>query len=67
MPVEEEPFCLRCKENFPVATEPTSWRMGEMRELKKAPKKIRDQFRDWLDEEIHVAYLCGNCYFDLTD
>lgn len=61
-----DPFCCRCKEDFEVAAEPATWRMGLMRELKKAPKKIRVQFQEWLDhDEGH--YLCGNCYFDLTD
>lgn len=61
-----EAFCFRCKEDFDVASEPASWRMGEMRELKKAPKRIRERFREWLDHD-KGRYLCGNCYFDLTD
>ena len=64
----ERPFCCRCKEDFPVAKEPAGWMMGKLRKLKYAPKKIRDQFRDWLHSEIHgESYLCGNCYFDLTN
>ena len=64
-----EPFCCRCKEDFPVEdAEPAIWRMGVMRELRRAPKRIREQFREWLDSELHgKGYLCGNCYFDLTD
>ncbi|KKN46784.1 hypothetical protein LCGC14_0669640 [marine sediment metagenome] len=63
-----DPFCCRCKEDFPVAEEPTRWMMGQLRKLSKAPKKIREQFREWLNSEIHgEGYLCGNCYFDLTD
>lgn len=64
----DEPFCCNCKEDFPIATEPATWRMGSMRELKKAPKKIRQRFSSWLKSELHgKGYLCGNCYFDLTD
>jgi hypothetical protein len=40
--------------------------MGMMRLLSKAPKRIRDRFREWLDHATG-KYLCGNCYFDLTD
>lgn len=61
-----EPFCCRCKEDFTIAKEPARWQMGLMRELKKAPQKIRQQFREWLDHETG-CYLCGNCFFDLTD
>jgi hypothetical protein len=59
-------FCCRCKEDFPVAQEPSRWAMGVMRLLAKAPKGIREQFREWLDHP-DGQYLCGNCYFDLTD
>lgn len=62
----DQPFCCRCKEDFPIAEEPAGWRMGIMRLLSKAPKRIRDQFREWLDDDMG-HYLCGNCYFDLTD
>ena len=65
---EPKPFCCRCFEDFPVAEEPTGWMMGKLRRLSKAPKKIRIQFAYREDSEIHgKAYLCGNCYFDLTD
>lgn len=65
----ERPFCCRCKEEFSVAKkEPTLWRMGELRKLKYAPRKIKDLFRSWLNSELHgEGYLCGSCYFDLTD
>lgn len=68
---ENKPFCCRCKEYFPVMqfnSKSEPWRMGEMKSLKFAPKKIRVQFMEWLKSEIHgEGYLCGNCYFDLTD
>jgi hypothetical protein len=39
--------------------------MGQLRPLAKAPPKIRREYRGvaYDDEQ----YLCGNCYFDLTD
>ena len=63
------PFCCRCKEDFPIGVpDKMGWQMGQLRKLKKAPKKIRDKYKDWLNSEIHgEGYLCGNCYFDLTD
>lgn len=66
---DERPFCCRCKEDFPVAADlDAPWRMGQMRPLSKAPSKIKRDFREWLNSEIHgVGYLCGNCFFDLTD
>lgn len=65
---KSRPFCCRCKEDFPVGVEPSMWRMGTLTKLKKAPKRIRDMFPNWVDSEIHgEGYLCGNCYFDLTD
>ena len=65
----EKPFCCRCKEDFPVAKELTTWRMGQMRLLSKLPKGIRDRnhLQEWVNSELHgPGYLCGNCYFDLT-
>ncbi len=65
---DERPFCCICKTDFPVAEEPTAWRMGQLRKLKKAPKWIRVRFKDWLNSEIHgEGYLCGNCLFDLEE
>ncbi len=62
------PFCCRCKEDFPVATEPSVWQMGMMRKLKHAPQKVKRQMNQWIDSDLHgEGYLCGNCYFDLTD
>ncbi len=54
-------FCCRCKEDLPV-NKYDFWQMGKLNKLKQAPKRIRDQYREWLE-----GYLCGNCYFDLTD
>ena len=60
-------FCCRCKEDFPVRKE-RSFVMGQLTKLKHAPAKIKREFKDWLDSEIHgEGYLCGNCWFDLTD
>ena len=71
MTEEPEKFCCRCKEEFSVMEDDNKyrgWRMGQLRHLKYAPLKIRRQFREWLNSEIHgEGYLCGNCFFDLTD
>lgn len=62
----ENLFCCRCKEDFELAQEPATWRMGFLRKLEQAPRRIKDHFHEWLGHETG-AYLCGNCYFDLTD
>jgi hypothetical protein len=62
----DSPFCCRCKEDFDVTPEPAQWQMGFMRELRKAPARIRHRYAEWLSHETG-KYLCGNCYFDLTD
>lgn len=65
--MSDEKFCCRCKEDFPIE-ELSPWQMGIMRPLYFAPKKIKEMFSEWLNSEIHgEGYLCGNCYFDLTD
>ena len=71
-PTGGRPFCVRCKEEFPVADDleagKKAWRMGTLNRLKFAPKRIRDGFRDWRAGDIHgEPWLCGNCYFDLED
>jgi len=64
----DEPFCCRCKEDFPVAKEPSRWAMGFLRPLKLAPASIRKKLKEWLDSELQgPGYLCGNCFFDMTD
>lgn len=60
---EEYPTCCRCFEDFPTATEPVSWRMGVLRRLSRASKKVRMQ----VGYARRGAYLCGNCWFNLTD
>jgi len=57
-------WCARCKEEFPVAVEPATWRMGFLRKLSKAPKWMRNH---WSVKNQAGDYLCGNCYFDLLD
>jgi len=64
--MERENFCCRCKENFPIHGGLSGWQMGQMRPLKRAPKKIKEQFADWLEDQ-YGNWLCGNCYYDLTD
>jgi hypothetical protein len=60
------PFCNRCFEEFPLASAEDGKkpiRMGLLYKLTRFGKKIRDaQERD--DDN---NFLCGNCYFDLTD
>ncbi len=63
--LSDEVFCGRCKEDFPLRPEvpkgfKVPMRMGYNFPLKEMPGKIKDQFREW-------KYICGNCYFDLTD
>lgn len=61
-----EPFCCRCKEAFPVGNSGV-FKMGEMRPLAEIKNpKIRVAYKEWEGHAIG-AYLCGNCYFDLTD
>ena len=63
-------FCVDCKEDFPIAGDQSGpWQMGQMRELKKAPKSIQRRFSGWMaaDSLVERPYLCGNCYFDMTD
>jgi len=55
-------WCARCKEDFPIAEEPTLWRMGELRLLSKAPRWMRNRLVGYAGK-----YLCGNCYFDMLD
>jgi len=70
---ENNESCVRCHEDFPIAVEPAIWKMGQMRPLSKAPKKVRDRvsgfgFLDNLDDDIRgKPHLCGNCYFDILD
>lgn len=62
----DNPFCCRCKEDFPLAKEPANFQMGEMREIRRAPGFMRRKFQEWCDHDTG-RYLCGNCYFDLLD
>ena len=67
----DEVFCGRCKEDFPLAPIiPKAslvgsglkfpLRMGYNYPISRMPSKIKSQYREWY-------YICGNCYFDLTD
>lgn len=64
---EANPFCQRCKEDFPVGEDGRTFRMGFLRPIDKIPKRLWRQLHivDW--EFPDGRYLCGNCYFDLTD
>ncbi len=62
------PFCCRCLEDFELAKEPASWCMGRLRKLSKAPVWIQKRFGGAKDPETDEdRYLCGNCYFDMSD
>ena len=70
----DRPVCLRCKEDFPISDDAgrpyISWQMGTMRAISKAPKWMRQHHSvNWVSkkEDMRDPYLCGNCYFDLTD
>jgi hypothetical protein len=57
------PFCCNCQEDFPVGD---SVRLGVLVPLTRAPSRLRQRFASWIGHP-EGAYLCGNCYFDLTD
>jgi hypothetical protein len=37
----DEPFCVRCQEEFEVAEEPSPWKMGYLRPASKLPPHLR--------------------------
>lgn len=59
----EDKYCVRCMEDFEVS-KIKPFQMGYNYPLEMMPKSIQNKFRDISDEEM---FLCGNCYFDLTD
>lgn len=63
--MNEEAFCAECKEDFPVEVggRPT---MGALRPLAEYGQRWQERYSSWMDPP-EGAYLCGNCYFDLTD
>ena len=72
----EAPFCCRCKEDFPVHTPDRSslgkpFSMGQLFPLKDVPRRVlrKAGLEEWLHAEINAngAYLCGACYFDITE
>ncbi len=58
-------FCCNCKEDFELAEPHTAIRMGLLFPLSRMPARIADRFREWKDDD-EGAFMCGNCYFDLT-
>lgn len=59
----ERPRCVRCDEDFRVAENPEAgWAMGVLRPLAVARDSLPKRLR-----ALRGDYLCGNCYFDLTD
>lgn len=65
--MSDVPFCQRCKEDFPVIEARSGFRMGNLTRLEHIPKRLWTKLRlvEWENE--NGRYLCGNCYFDLTD
>ena len=59
-------FCCRCQEDFPVAPEGAAVRMGFLYRLARMPRRLRDRFASWANDD-EGGFLCGNCCFDLTD
>jgi len=61
---EENKWCKRCQEEFPIVEKGVAIRMGFLYPLSRFSKKIREHY-----EVKHGTgdFLCGNCYFDLTD
>lgn len=62
----DQPFCQRCKEDFPVSTV-HGFVMGYLRSIDALSKQEWRQLGIVDSEEVNGRYLCGNCYFDLTD
>jgi hypothetical protein len=61
----DTPDCVRCHEEFPIQKKGKGWQMGTLKPLREAPKGIQAQFSHV--GAIYDLWLCGNCYFDLTD
>ena len=63
-------FCVRCKEEFPIADDPgrKAWEMGSLNKVKFAPKRIRDAYKEWTGGDLHgEPWMCGSCYHDIDD
>lgn len=58
-------FCCRCKEEFTLADK-EGWAMGQMRKVRRLPRRLAQRFHEWRDHP-EGGWICGNCYFDLTD
>lgn len=62
---EEYKWCARCQAGFPVAANPKGRiQMGLLYPLSFFSKKLREHYTV---KHGTGKYLCGNCYFDLTD
>jgi len=59
-------FCCNCREEFPVADPAAALRMGKLYRLEDFPERLASRFASWRGDD-EGGYLCGNCYFDLTD
>ena len=65
MKEEKNNWCSRCQEEFPIAEDVHEQiRMGKLYELQRFSKEIRGHYEV---KSGTGSYLCGNCYYDLTD
>lgn len=60
--MSDDEVCARCMEDFPIAPEVFSVQMGYLFPLSRFAAVVRSRVG-----EASTDYLCGNCYFDLTD
>ena len=64
-------YCIRCGEaTFPVSNSP-GFRMGELKRIVIGlDNSLMETWRGLMVPMIETnsnLYICGNCYFDLTD
>ena len=60
------PQCIRCYDDFPVDKEQTypNIRMGFLYRADSFPD---EEVKNLLTSHPEDDFICGNCYFDLTD
>jgi hypothetical protein len=64
--MRERPFCIRCKEEFPVSEKAEKIQMGKLFRA----SQISPRIRRYLQETEGFAaknWVCGNCCFDIID
>jgi DNA-directed RNA polymerase subunit RPC12/RpoP len=60
---KENKWCVRCKEEFPVAPENQHLQMGWLFPLERVSERVKRR----LHEDKTSGYLCGNCWHDILD